>query len=246
MKPAKFWAGLALALAFQFFSLHINAQVSAKDSVLYQQAIQAAMSPNKQKKCDTLVAINSKNNKLTRKYIDGVEYILMVTWKKDTTNYKTDKNRVYNTTKWPIWVTTSPQLLQRMNHKGITDVDLRLEQLLGLPPNSGYKYFIEFWVQPRDLFRPCPDSEIGDSKCDLCFSEYTNPDYETWINEYRINSYYSCSLFDKYPWTQLGYTYDWGGESDHHIGLSEFVISQYSNVIINKIYTTKEYLKKKY
>ncbi len=252
MNTSKIWASFAFALAFQFCSTLCVAQVSAQDSSLYRESIQAAMSPNKQKVCDTLVSINRLNDRLIRKTINGVEYILMVAWKQnvhyylDTLTFDASETVTYNTQTRPIWVTTSPQLLQRMNHKRIKDVNLRLEQLLGLPPNSGYKYFIEFWVQPRDLFRPCPDNEIGDSKCELCFPENTNPQYQTWINEFRIDSYYSCTLFKKYPWTQLGYTYDWSDNNPSHIGLSEFVISEYANVIIKDYYKTKEYLKKKY
>lgn len=209
---------------------------------LYQQAITNAMSPNPEKVYKNLIPINAENTDLIRKTIQGEEYLLVVSWKNDTTYYKPDGTGFYNTGNYPIWISVVPQLLEFEDWKTTTDVGLRLKQLLGLPPNSEYKYFVEFWVRPADLFRPCPDKEISDSQCELCFPSETDAAHKTWINENRISRYYPCSLFDKYPWTQLGYTYDWSPTNQNHIGLSEFVIGKHKNIVIHKIYTTEEYL----
>jgi hypothetical protein len=45
-------------------------------------------------------------------------------------------------------------------------------------------------------------------------------DYQSYINNRRKYVYTSNS---PYPWTGLGYTYDWG-TPDNHVGLSEFVV----------------------
>ena len=120
---------------------------------------------------------------------------------------------------------------------------MRLKQLLGLPPNAIYSYFVEFWVKPEDLFRPCPDNEITDNQCDVCFPQNTEASYKNWINENRVSRYYGCKIDEKYPWTQLGYTYDWNPRNKSHVGLSEFVIGANKNIVVNAIYTTEEYLK---
>jgi hypothetical protein len=212
---------------------------------LYQQSIFSAMSPGPDKVYENLVAIDHPNENQVWKNIGGVNYILVVAWKKDASFYKTDTiSGFYNTGKYQIWVTTAPELLQRMKNEKYDDVNLRLKQLLGLPPNSVYNYFIEFWVRPEDLFRPCPDSEIADKKCDLCFPENTDSSYISWINDNRIGRYYQCEPYGNYPWTQLGYTYDWNAKNKTHVGLSEFVIGQDRNIIINGIYSTEDYLKK--
>ena len=52
-----------------------------------------------------------------------------------------------------------------------------------------------------------------------------------------------CSS-EKYPWTQLGYTYDWNPENKSHVGLSEFVIGENKNIVIKAIYSTNDYLEK--
>ena len=43
-----------------------------------------------------------------------------------------------------------------------------------------------------------------------------------------------------YPWTRLGYTYDWG-PAKSPVGLSEFVVFKGSTVGVRKVYTNEEY-----
>jgi len=226
-------------------SLNKVNQTVADDSYLYREAIENSMSPGPSKISTDLVPINTQNADLLWKKIDGEDYILVVTWKQNISYYKPYLDSAYyNTGKYPIWITTAPELLKRMKAENSQDVDFRLKQLLGLPPNATYSYFVEFWVKPEDLFRPCPDSEITDSQCDLCFPENTDASHITWINSNRISRYYECELYDNYPWSQLGYTYDWNPENKSHVGLSEFVIETNKNIVVNAIYTTKDYLEK--
>jgi hypothetical protein len=70
-------------------------------------------------------------------------------------------------------------------------------------------------------------------------------DYIKWFNQSRIDRYYSTGLYNQYPWTQLGYTYDWNPKNKSHRGLSEFVIGKNKTIYVNKVYTTEEYLKHK-
>lgn len=214
------------------------------EEALYENSITESMSPNKSKIAFNLVAINKENKNLVWKNIDGEDYILVVTWNQESKYYKPYlDSAVYNTGKYPIWITTAPELKKRMEAEKATNISYRLKQLLGLPPTGTYDYFIEFWVKPSDLFRPCPDKEINDSQCDLCFPKEAEKEHIQWINEYRINSYYNCELYKKYPWTQLGYTYDWNPDNKTHIGLSEFVIPAGKNIVVKAIYTTEEYFK---
>jgi len=212
---------------------------------LYRQSIENAMSPGPKKIDTNLVAINHQNKQLIWKTIDGEDYILVVTWKQNVSYYKPFvDSAAYNTGSYPIWVTTAPELLQRMQQEKATDVNRRLVQLLGLPPNAVYHYFVEFWVRPEDLFRPCPDNEINDGRCDLCFPDHTDSTYIAWVNANRISRYYQCELYKNYPWTQLGYTYDWNPKNKSHFGLSEFVIGKNKNIYVRAIYKTEDYLNK--
>jgi hypothetical protein len=225
-------------------TVNITNQKNNDAAYLYQQSIGNAMSPDSAKVFTNLVDIDKQNKNLVWKQINGEDYILVVSWKQNITYYKQYKDSVfYNTGKYPIWVCTSPELQQRMKTEKYTDVNLRLKQLLGLPPTSVYSFFVEFWVKPADLFRPCPDKEINDKKCDLCFPSNTDTEHITWINQNRIERYYQCDLYNKYPWTQLGYTYDWNPQNKTHVGLSEFVIGTNKKIVVKDIYTTDEYFK---
>lgn len=219
-------------------------QTTKNYTVLYQQSIQNAIYPDSSKVYGKLVPIVKQNPNLVWKTIDGEDYILVVTWKQNVGYYKQYLDSAfYNTGSYPIWITTAPELKQRIQHEKPKDTNQRLIQLLGLPPNSVYSYFVEFWVRPADLFRPCPDKEITDTKCETCFPKQADPVHISWINDNRISRYYQCDLFNQYPWTQLGYTYDWNPRNKSHIGLSEFVIGANKKIVVKAISTTEEYLR---
>ncbi|BDS09543.1 hypothetical protein [Aureispira anguillae] len=222
-----------------------NLTKPATDQVIYSKAIQDAMYATPAKVSNNLVEINKNNKELVWKTIEGEAYLLVVTWKQNVSYYEPYlDSSFYNTGNYPIWITTAPELLNRMKAENASNVDRRLIELLGLPPNATYSYFVEFWVRPQDLFRPCPDREISDSKCEVCFPANTDSAHVNWINQSRIDRYYPCELYDQYPWTQLGYTYDWNPKNKSHVGLSEFVIGKNKKIVVHKIYTTEDYLKK--
>lgn len=245
MKPAKF---ILILLVFAFgscISLHPKT-IENIDMSLYRQAIRNAIYPESEEVFNQLVPVAKENDKLVWKTIDNEDYVLVVSWKQNITYYKTYLDSAfYNTGSYNIWVTTAPELYQRIKNEEPKDLNRRLIQLLGLPPNATYSYFVEFWVKPGDLFRPCPDKEITDGKCDTCFPEKTDSTHIAWINENRISRYYQRELYNQYPWTQLGYTYDWNPANKTHVGLSEFVIGKNCKIKVNAIYGTQEYFSKK-
>ena len=97
------------------------------------------------------------------------------------------------------------------------------------------------WVKPSDLFRPSADPEISDGEAETEFRRPNNfvtvsDAYVKWYNDLKMQSYGS----NGYPWTRLGYTYDWG-DNRRHIGLSEFVIMPGATVEIKAISSTMDY-----
>jgi hypothetical protein len=242
----KYWAKLLL-ITIIIPCCSVNKDTSSdfniKNYIRYQRAIANSVYPEKSIVVSTLIAITDQNTDLIWKIINNEKYILVTSWKQDIKFYKLDT--FYNTGNYPIWVTTAPELKKRFHTEAVKDTVLRLKQLLGLPPNSTYNYFVEFWVKPEDLFRPCPDNEITDSKCETCFPQETDSIYIKWFNDNRISRFYNCNLQNQYPWTQLGYTYDWSPKNKKHIGLSEFVIKANKNIYVKAISTTSEYLKTK-
>ena len=87
------------------------------------------------------------------------------------------------------------------------------------------------------FFRPSPDPEINDTQAQLDFPENVSTEYMNWINNLKNSSYGS----NGYPWTRLGYTYDWAGKSQNHVGLSEYVIKKGSLIKIHDTVSTAEY-----
>jgi hypothetical protein len=113
---------------------------------------------------------------------------------------------------------------------------MRLRQILGLTPTSTVTAFVEFWVTPAQIFRPAPDNEVTDTTAGLTMPADTEPWYRLWFNTTRAAQYFQSAepKHDAYPWTQLGYTYDWGNPGRPR-GVSEFVIKNNSTITVNAI-----------
>ncbi|MEM6264978.1 MAG: hypothetical protein AAGI38_20875 [Bacteroidota bacterium] len=216
-----------------------------KISLLYSESVGDAAKPQPWEIYNDLITIKKGTPHLIWKEIDNKTYVLVSTWQSDTVYYKNNlQTGTYNTGEHALWITTAPELQTLCSQKSFgrkEGLNLRLEQLLGLPPNAGKKFFIEFWVQPQDLFRPCLDSEVSEANCTLAFPDDESLAHKKWINYLRLASYYNPEWNKNYPWTQLGYTYDWHPKNKSHIGLSEFVIGKNKEIIVHRVYTTDQY-----
>jgi hypothetical protein len=165
--------------------------------------------------------------------------VMMMTWTPYPDSYR---NKDTLRTWWgQTWVTPVPEMLNFMEGRNIASADLRqrVAGVLGMPPDANGSACVELWVRPQDLFRPSPDPEIDDSQASLTFSDAADTDYINWFYENIISSYYTVG-YTHYPWTRLGYTYDYLNP-DSERGLSEFVIQQNSKVWVEAVYTTEEY-----
>lgn len=201
----------------------------------YELAVKDAEKAEPREISKNLVAVVQSNQQLV--WNKPHSKILVITW----TNYDgyDDKIGQAMPLSREIWVTTAPEIKNFCTELS-GDKALRLEQLLGLPPHSNKTKFVEMWVEPSDLFRPSPDPEITDSEAELNFrlsNKFlkTSDDYIQWFDDLKAKSYGA----NGYPWTRLGYTYDWG--QDNHVGLSEFVIVKGANIEIKAVYPTLQY-----
>ncbi len=219
---------------------------------LYKKSLANAAQPSFTKRSYSLTKISNENPNLKWKEINGEAYVLMSSWKADAKYYKNDpKTGFYDTDKYPIWVTAAPDLQQRLasekrSYHKAKSLNKRLMQLHGLPPNADKKVFVEFWVRPQDLIRPCVDSEVTDNTCDLVLSNGASPNCENlvWLADQARASFADSTLYNRYPFTQLGYTYDWKRKNKRHVGLSEFVIGKNKKIVVGEVFPTMEYLKK--
>ncbi len=195
------------------------------------------------------------NPDIVRKSIGGQEHILVVSWKSKRAYYPSvfypDPKSKFNVGKYPIWVTVAPQIQQVCRgylDQGMSEQQLvlRLRQLLGLEPGTEEVFFLEVWARPGDLWRPCADNETSDTVCGLSLPAKVSDDYRAWFNDTRAVQYVDCGeKYDTeqlgYPWTQLGYTYDWNPDNKSHRGLSEFVIKPNADVYVAAEPATVEY-----
>jgi hypothetical protein len=131
---------------------------------------------------------------------------------------------------------------------------------------------LELYVSPANLFRPSADPEITDQEAELSFPSDGFRKYDDTVlvysdmpcdnafcssctssgkcgmtnyrNWFAVRRTYIYSLATPYPWTALGYTYDWGNPVAPHIGVSEFVINAGSSgipVFIKSVKWTADY-----
>jgi hypothetical protein len=113
-----------------------------------------------------------------------------------------------------------------------------IQQLLGLPPKAGeQRYFAVLQVQTKDMFRPCANPSLTATECTANFDDSVSDSHKAW---YASQSAVAYQLPQGYPWTRLGYTYDWDPETDEE-GVFEFVIKKGATVKVVSITPTAEY-----
>ena len=157
-----------------------------------------------------------------------------------------------------MWTTAVPQLKNFMRQykekrDASTDPDIlpRVEMLLGLPVKAGAFFIAQFWVSPEHIFRPCPNPEIDDKACEAderrdnpSFNVFdkvkTTKEHQDWYNAEKKNKYTGANPF---PWTRLGYTYDYDKKEKSHdsTGLSEFVLKPGVPITIESISAFDQY-----
>jgi hypothetical protein len=202
----------------------------------YAAAIEDTMIAKESEISSSLTPILANNSGLVWMGEGENATVLMVTWTQYVDSYPVGENITNN---WgDTWVTAAPQIQTFFQSHPTDDLALRAAQLLGLPANTSNTYFVELWVKPDMLFRPTPDNEINDTTAQLNFPSNATGDYKDWFNSNIIYSYYPM----RYPWTRLGYTYDWG-DSASHVGLSEFIIKANSTITVKSVTPTDQYLK---
>lgn len=180
--------------------------------------------------------------------------VLVVTWKAEGAykNFIEGHNATSPSEDYVVWVTLAPKMQQRCQafsaanpSAGSNGVNLYLKQFLGLYPEWNYDLFVELWVPPESLFRPCVDPQTDDSTCDLQFGDKVPA--VTGIKDYK--AFYEALYFKSFryppgvPWTGLGYTYNWGGNPSDgsEKGASEFILSPGTPYTVERTVPTAEY-----
>ncbi len=237
-----YWAGILAIALMPLTNLPTHA-LDRKEfwERLLQRSYHLAIEDAKQAEAvevEILQPVVPSNKQLRWRMIDGQPHVLMVTW----TNWDGYDDLVGQTTTLSreIWLTPVPQVKRFVHAERPSSSvrDLRLEQYLGLSPNNGKTKWVEMWIKPEDLFRPCPDAEITDDRCDLFIPVDITLEHYQWLMDKQLTSYGMSG----YPWTRLGYTFDWGA-LDNEVGANELVVREEAIVQIQKVQTTNEYFR---
>ena len=150
------------------------------------------------------------------------------------------------------WVTLDGEVRQLCQQWHLSGDKLRrrLEQLLGLPPDSPAQFlkqqFVTLEVPRTNLARACRGVNMGDSEhpeCTLESQDDTPIELKNYVQQQIANSYVLHSKnFPGYPFTRLGYTYDWNPKAaKNHYGASEFLIVPNTPVQVLSIISTDDY-----
>lgn len=149
-----------------------------------------------------------------------------------------------------LWVTASPQVKNICQSLPNGSDQARLEELLGLPPGGGKdRSFVVMTVNTADLFRPCPDTRIDQATCPVDLPKVPPPgvdpaQYQKDL-DFLLNQMLTSYQRDGgYPFTRLGYTYDWSPQATSPVGPSEYVIRKGSEINVLKIISNQDYCAK--
>lgn len=167
----------------------------------------------------------------------NVDTILVVTWMVDQSHLvqQTDaSDSLYGRANRDIWVALESEIRPRCRQFLIEEkknIALRIKQLLGLPPDFGGARPGGFQVIEIStgalgkLFRPCLNPDPTQAACaspNHPGPKLTiHPDHQKWME----NTYQWSFIKGRFPWTRLGYTYDWGG-GDEIYGVSEYIVPE--------------------
>ena len=210
------------------------------NETLYNQAVEDAMKMGKND-IHKLVTLTPNDSMTTW---NGNGQVLLVTWTSTLLGYEdgescslTDRMWCYSEKELISWYKKNAGNLNG-------DLTTRFEQLLGLHENEGYTDFIAVWVDVKNVIRPAYNTNPTTNQMYTTLPENTSDMVKTFFEDQIYMSYYGAF---SYPWTRLGYTYDWADNGTKY-GVSEFMILKDSKVTVAYDKTNQEffdYLKQK-
>ena len=152
-----------------------------------------------------------------------------------------------------VWVSPAAQVAQFCagfsGDLTAEQVVLKLQQLQGLPPQTGQDpctwKILQFTVDdpavPSEFFRPCPNPDpTTKGPCPANFEAgdvEATEDFQAWMAGQAFSSW---QIPNGYPWTHLGYTYNWDPQASSIVGTSEYVMRAGSTVQVTGIASAVE------
>lgn len=205
---------------------------------LYEMAVKdAAIAEEDEIK--PLVSLTKKDKLVTW---DDKGRVLLCTWHSYPDSYPKGETV---TAKWGyIWTFTDKEIATHAGElKGSEDAVMRLRQLISINPNKTHSTVTGLWVNPSDVVRPAYQSDVFKGNMWTAFPDGAEVDgeFKSWFDQNILDSYY----YGSYPWTRLGYTYDWADNGKEY-GLTEFLIKKGAQAEVAFTETTDEFLQRLY
>lgn len=144
----------------------------------------------------------------------------------------------------------------------VDELDMVFKQVIGLPPDADYSVLSRFWVRPTDLVRPCTNVDPMTSSCPQLMTNTTrgSSDWSDFLFGQGMYSWrlprrgtpmprISCAQDYEnvtngncygFPWTRLGYTYDWTPGAKDDRGVTEFVVPEGTTVYLDSVGTQRD------
>lgn len=140
-----------------------------------------------------------------------------------------------------VWTFTDKEIAAWYpeHKKGVTDWTQRLKQLVGVQPDGNYTHVTAMWVSTEDICRPAYLTDITTDEMQNVLPEDTPEEYREWFENNILWSYFDSS----YPWTRLGYTYDWAENSGEY-GVTEFLVRPGAAVTIEYTDTVNQFVER--
>jgi len=166
-----------------------------------------------------------------------------------------------------LWVTPAPQMLAEVKAEApelaSANGKLAASMYLGLPARNTNDTVLTFWASPASMLRPAIDPAIDSHSQEAAFPLTlqsvasvaavplpqsapapgfgTTPDYPVWFANRESAIYNPAVSGGPYPWTGLGYTYDWNPAAADVLGGSEFIVVKGSAITIKDITPVSRY-----
>lgn len=148
-----------------------------------------------------------------------------------------------STTDWYNWVFVVDDFINRCITKNVTlsnskELSERLCKMLGLETENQRDTLVCIKILSDSLFRPSYNTDITKrtTKADAGSNSQINH-----LSVKDRNWFHTRQLDKSYPWTRMGYTYDWYDMSDNYVGVTEFIVKPFTP-IMGKEYITMDSL----
>lgn len=201
---------------------------------LYENAIRDAAFADTDE-IQPLVSL-TKEDKMTTWDDEG--RVLLCTWHNYPDSYPKGENV---TIEWgPVWAFTDKEMGSHADELDkAQDPEMRLKQLVSFAPDSEHTTVTGFWVKPESVKRPAYQSDPTVGDMTVSFGENVDEEFKKWFDDNTLSSYF----YGAYPWTRLGYTYDWMDNNTEY-GMTEFIVENKAELEVEFTETTEEFLKR--